>query len=71
MQSIQTPAEAARAVIDKMGGTAAFARTLGYDRQRVHHWRNHGIPFEQLPTVHRATGFALHVLRPDLLSSVG
>jgi len=60
----------ARAAIDSVGGTAAIAKQLGYTRQRVHYWRNRGVPAKEVPIVQKMVGIQPRTIRPDLFADV-
>lgn len=60
------PAEQARQMIEDAGGTAAFARLLGLDREdgylaRVGNWKERGIPLKVI-IAHYPTISNLHAL---------
>jgi DNA-binding transcriptional regulator YdaS (Cro superfamily) len=57
----QTPLERAIAVA---GSESALAREIGVTSQAVSQWKR--VPAERCPAVSRATGIALHDLRPDI-----
>jgi hypothetical protein len=69
MENSHDLAELARNIIDAAGGTASFAKKLGYSRQRVHYWRRRGVPTKALAVVHRELGIHPSSVRPDLFVS--
>jgi hypothetical protein len=56
----------ARQTIDSLGGTSAFARQLGYTRQRVHYWRGRGVPVRDVLIVQKMLGIHPRTIRPDI-----
>jgi hypothetical protein len=45
---MDTPQEFAAKIIGKAGGPSALAKLVGVTRQRVHNWRERGIPYRVL-----------------------
>jgi len=52
-------------LIEKFGSAAALARAVGVSPQAVGKW-DESIPLSSVLAVSKATGYALHELRPDL-----
>lgn len=58
--------------IQKAGGAAALANSLGLQRTAVTNWKMRGrIPAEHCRDIERITGISRHELRPDVFGPTG
>lgn len=53
------------AAIRAVDGATNLARLLGCSRRTIYHWREHGVPVDELKRIHELTGVHPAVLRPD------
>ena len=68
-----SPADALRCAVDRLGSQVAMGRLCGVTQQSVSKWIDLGkaLPAEHVLAVEQATGISRHQLRPDLYPDEG